>query len=101
MNWLKRLLNDALLKRVKSDLLREIDRAIGKLETGQTAADVIPILKRELLRVLTGKLPAGAGAFLLDILLMSVDWVGFVSLPVSVVLDNLLRIRKRVEGARL
>jgi hypothetical protein len=97
MNWLKALLT----KRVKAPVLRELDRAIGKLESGATVAEVVPVLRGGLLKVLRGHLPAGLGEWLLDLVLAGLDWDGLLKQPAVAVVLILKSLRVRVEGARL
>lgn len=97
MNWLK----DLLTKRAKAPVLRELDRAIGKADSGQTATVVVPQLKKGLLDVLRGKLPDGIGQLLLDIVLAGVNWDELAKKPSADLADFLRGLRKRVEGARL
>jgi hypothetical protein len=97
MNWLKKLLTD----RAKAPLLRELDRAIAKLKSGQSVREVVVPLRRGLLDALRGKLPEGIGQLLLDIVLAGTDWEGLVTRPAHVVEEVLVRLRTRVEGARL
>lgn len=97
MNWLKTLLT----KRAKAPVLRELDRAIGKLESGQTVAEVVPALRGALTKALSVWLPAGIGPWLLDLVLAGLDWDGLLAKPAADVLAELKRLRVRVEGARL
>ena len=97
MNWLKKLLTD----RAKAPVLRELDRAISKLQSGQTVREVVVPLRRALLDALRGKLPEGIGQLLLDIVLAGMDWEGMPSKPAHEVEAVLVRLRKQVEGARL
>lgn len=97
MNWLKKLLTD----RAKAPVLRELDRAISKLQSGQSVRDVVVPLRSGLLSALRGKLPGGIGELLLDLVLAGVDWEGMTSRPAHVVEEVLVRLRKRAEGARL
>lgn len=97
MNWLK----DLLTKRAKAPILRELDRAIKKIEAGQTPKLAVPYLRAQLLKALRGHLPAGLGEWLLDMVLAGMDWDGLLSKPAADVADELKRLRKKVEGARL
>lgn len=97
MNWLKNLLT----KRTKAPVLRELDRAIGKLESGQTVAEVVPALRAALTKVLAGWLPAGIGPWLLDLVLAGMDWDRLLDKPAFAVVLTLKALRLRVEGARL
>jgi hypothetical protein len=97
MNWLKKLLE----KRAKAPILRELDRAISKLESGQTTREVVVPLRRELLNALRGKLPEGIGQILLDLVLAGMDWEGMIARPADEVVVVLRTLRRQVEGARL
>jgi hypothetical protein len=94
-------LKDQATKRAKAPVLRELDRAIGKAETGQTAAAIVPQLKSALLTALRGKLPDGIGEMLLDIVLAGVNWDDLAKKPSADLGEFLRGLRKRVEGARL
>ena len=85
----------------KKDILREIDRAVGKLESGQTTADVVDALHSAISELIAkARLPLPLGPILVSILLM-VDWSGLSTSPAVGVLHTLKRLRKDVEGARL
>lgn len=100
MNWLKKILNGAL-NGFKSDLYREIDRAIWKLENGETTAMAVDALHSKIADLLAkARLPLPLGAILASILMM-VDWGELGRKPAADAVAELGRIRKRIEGARL
>jgi hypothetical protein len=100
MNWLKNLLNGTF-NTTKANALREIDRAIEKLEGGATVAVVVEQLRERLTQLLaTAKLPVG-GAILLNIVLAQVNWPALLGKLPADALAELKRLRLRVEGARL
>lgn len=100
MNWLKKLLSGPFAV-TKTAVLREIDRAIGKLESGATVAVVVEELRERLTQILaTAKLPP-AGAILLNIVLAQVNWPALLGKLPADALAELKRMRTRVEGARL
>lgn len=79
---------DKALVGVKRDITREIDRAIGKLESGESGAQVVQQLHSKLADVLsTAALPFPLGPVLGSILMMA-PWDRLLSTPT-------------VEGARL
>ena len=100
MNWLKRLLNGAIGS-FKSDVNREIDRAIGKLQNGETVSMVVDALHATIADLLAkAKLPVPLGAILASVLMMA-DWGNLTKMPVEQAIVELQRLRKQVEGARL
>lgn len=100
MDWLKKLLLGPF-NVTKAAALREIDRAIKKLESGETVAVVVEELRERLTQLLaTAKLPAG-GAILLNILLAQVHWQALLGKLPADALAELKRLRSRTEGARL
>ena len=92
---------DLLLKRAKAPVLREIDRAIGKLQNGKTVAEVATELQKGLMNALSGWMPKGVGGVLLGLLLADVDWTGVLKMPSDKFATWLRTMRTRVEGARL
>lgn len=99
-NWLKNLLAGPL-NTAKAAVLREFDRAITKLQNGETVAVVIEELRTRVTQILaTAKLPAG-GAILLNIVLAQVNWPALLGKLPADALAELRRTRSRVEGARL
>lgn len=92
---------DLLLKRAKAPVLREIDRAIGKLQNGQTTAEVAPELQKRIMDALSGWMPKGVGRVLLPLLLADVNWAEVLQMPSLKFAEWLKGKRKEVEGARL
>lgn len=100
MNWLKNLLTP-ILERTKADVLREIDRAIGKIDSGDSPKVIAEQLRNTLTRLLaTAKLPP-AGAVLLTIALASMDWPGLIAKPSADIRAELVRLREKIKGVRL
>lgn len=100
MNWLKKLLSGPI-NAFKADVLREIDRAERKLQSGETAEAVIKALQQAVAEALAKtRLPVPLGAVLASMLLL-VDWGGLAKMPTEKALTELHRLRKQVEGARL
>ena len=100
MNFWNRLKLDAT-KRAKAPILRELDRTIGKIESGEHPEYLIESLRKSLLSSLAGKLPPVIGPLLLDIVLAQVNWDALVGQGAERVIIDLQRIKKQVEGARL
>ena len=94
--WMK----DLLTKRAKAPILRELDRAIGKAKSGETAAQIVPALRDGLTRALRGWLPAGLGEMLLGLVLADVNWDQLLTLPSDKLAEFLTKLRKRVETMR-
>jgi hypothetical protein len=101
MNWLKDLINKTYLARAKAPLLREIDRAVAKLRSGETAATVVPALELGFSRALAGWLPSAVAMLLLPLVLGNVDWLGLVTMTTNELASFLSGLRTKVEGARL
>lgn len=100
LNWLKKLLTPEL-ERAKQDVIREIDRAIGKIDSGDSPKVVAELLRNELSRILAkAKLP-DVGGVLLNIVLARMDWDGLLAKPSGDIRLELARLRDRVKGARL
>ena len=100
MNWLKKLLNQGL-DSFKQDVVREIDRAMGKLNSGETVGQVVPELQRAVAGLVAkAKLPPPLGTILVSLLLV-VDWSGLLAKPAGDVVAELARLRAKVLGARL
>lgn len=98
--WLKVLLNGAL-NVAKADVVREIDRALRKIENGETAAVVASELRQRLSALLAkAKLGGEGGKFLLDMVLAQVDWVGLLGKPAAEITKALEALKTRVQGAR-
>ena len=100
MNWLKKLFAPTF-EAVKADALREIDRAIGKLQDGSAASTVVRDLRNVLTHAIGAAHLPGIASVLVDLLLSQVDWVGMAGKPSSEVIAELQRIRLKVDGARL
>ena len=100
MNWLKKLLNGAL-NTFKDDVSREIDRAIGKLQSGQTVGEAVDALHNAVAALLAkSKLPPPTGAILASLLMM-VDWQGLSKKSADQAIVELNRLKNRIAGARL
>ena len=100
MNWLKKLLNGAL-NTFKDDVSREIDRAIGKLQSGQTVGEAVDALHNAVASLLAkSKLPPPTGAILASLLMM-VDWQGLAKKSTDQAIAELNRLKNRIAGARL
>lgn len=100
MNWLKNILNGAL-NSFKRDVTRELDRAIGKLQSGQTTVQVVAQLHEAVADLLAKtRLPLPLGALLASLLMM-VDWSALASKPSASAIAELERLKKQVQGARL
>ena len=100
MNFWDRLKRDST-KRAKAPILRELDRAIGKLLSGESSDLVVENLRQALLSSLAGKLPPIIGPLLLDVVLAQVDWDALTLSGTDRAVAELQRIKKQVEGARL
>ena len=101
LNWLKTLFTPTL-ERVKADVIREIDRALEKIRSGQNAREVSTQLRLTLSQLFAKtKLGSGAGGYLLDIVLAQVNWEAFVRGPLENIAPELEKLRDRVKGARL
>jgi hypothetical protein len=100
MNWLKQLLNRGL-DGLKKDIVREIDRAVAKIESGETQTLAVGYLQDKIAGLVAkARLPQPLGGILVA-MLMSFDWVRLSDLPAERVVLELKRLRSRVEGARL
>ena len=100
MNFWDKLKRDAS-KRAKAPVLRELDRAIGKLENGESSEFVVENLRETLLKWLSKSLPPIIGPLLLNIVLAQVDWDALTVGGTDRAVKELQRIRLQVEGARL
>lgn len=106
MNFLLDLLKKLFaptFNKAKSQVLKELDKAIADLRNPQSVVvnDLVKALLAKLQQILgSAHLPAGA-TVLLQIVLTSVDWVALAEKPAGQVASELERIRRRVEGARL
>ena len=109
MNFFERLKQDLNLNRLKGDatkrakapVLREIDRAIGKLENGADASEVILGLRQSLLAVFSKALPPIIGPLLLDLVLAKVNWDELETMAAEHIVIEIKRIRTQVERVRL
>lgn len=101
MNWLKALINERLLAPVRDAICREIDRAIGKLNSGQTASELAgPLQSRIADLIATARLPMPFGPMITAIV-MSFDWSGLAAKPSADAVKTLTLLRRQIEGARL
>jgi hypothetical protein len=97
---LQRVADQALVG-IKRDIIREIDRAVGKLQSGESGAMVVQQLHSTLADILSSAaLPFPLGPVLASILMMA-PWDRLVTTPSALVVGELGRLRKQVEGARL
>jgi hypothetical protein len=99
MNWLKNLLNNQL-NRFKSDINREIDRAISKLESGESQTLVVNELQSKVSTIVSKvKLPQPLGAILIGLLLVF-DWSELTSKPTQYVIEKLKELKEEIKGKR-
>lgn len=100
LNWLKGLLNKKL-DRAKSAVTRELQRALNKIDSGETAGVVASQLRQNLSQLLAKeKLGGEGGKFLLDMVLAQADWVGLMGKAASEIRKFIVTLKTRVEGAR-
>ena len=94
-------LGNRLLDGFKKDVIREIDRAIGKIESGDSAAIVINLLHTKLSALVSRiPLPPPLGPILTGILLLA-PWDRLLVAPSDIAINGLRDLRSQVEGARL
>lgn len=99
MNWLKRFLNNKL-DRFKSDINREIDRAISKLESGESQTLVVNELQSKIATIVSKvKLPQPLGTILIGLLLVF-DWSELTSKPTQYVIEKLKKLKEELKGKR-
>jgi hypothetical protein len=94
-------IGNRLLDGFKKDVVREIDRAIGKIESGDSVAIVINLLHAKLSTLVSRiPLPPPLGPILTSVLLMA-PWDRLLVAPSELAINGLHELRSQVEGARL
>jgi hypothetical protein len=100
-NLLKKFLQIGI-DQYKAIITREIDRAVEKLKSGQTALEVGTDLQIKIAQIVhdkTSKDPA-LGA-IISVIIMTFDWTGLIGSKTPDAIKKLTELKKRVEGARL
>ena len=101
MRNLKRWLNAQLVAPTVKAVVRELDRAVDKLQNGSTASEVVLALRTEIAKIAAKtRLPGPLGTALLGMLLVA-PWGDLAGRPTEDAILALRRLRRDVEGIRL
>lgn len=101
MRNLKRWLNAKLIAPTVEAVVRELDRAIEKLEQGSTVSEVVLALRSEIVKIAAKtRLPGPLGTAVMGMLLVA-PWGDLAGRPTEDAVKTLKRLRRDVEGTRL